>query len=393
MATIVISTVGTLGDLLPFLALGKALQTRGQRITLAVNPAFLGLAEEAGLRAVSCGPAFGPAEALRPPALPEGGTQPWADVKKSEALLRDVPGRYRDLAAACAGADLLVAHSYHYAALLVHDQLRLPWVCVSLWPGQFRHADRLPNAQPAPRADLNLLASSRAFSVPDTSTYPDLAVTGFWFDDGPDPRDWQPTPALQAFVKGGDQPLVLCLGGTPGPDAPEVVRVHAQAAALLGNPLVVQAGWALSDVRDEAVQQATAGARVFVAEFVSHDWLFARARAVIHPGGIGVTARCLRHGCPMLVEPWRNDQYLHSMLMRQLGVGHAMDPRKLGAPGLARMLAERVTTPGTVRRARECALAVRAEDGIATACRLIEAQLGAADPRYEAGGGAEPVPR
>jgi UDP:flavonoid glycosyltransferase YjiC (YdhE family) len=379
VSTIVISTVGTLGDFFPFLALARALRSRGHEISLAVNPALLGYVRDTGLKAVSCGPPFGPDEAQRLPEIPDGASQPWTEYKKWEALHRDVPGRYHDLSAACAGADLLVAHSFHYAALLVHDRLRLPWVCVSLWPGQFLHCDRYPISQPAPRADLNVLASSRTFSSPLPSIYPDLAVTGFWFEDGLDQPGWQPTPALRAFVEDGQRPLVLCLGGTPGPGVAAVVRLHAEAAGLLEKPLVIQAGWAAQ--RNVALDEAAAGERVFLTDFVSHDWLFARAEAVIHPGGIGVTARCLKHGRPMLLEPWRKDHYLHAAMVRQLGVGHAMDPRKLGAEGVARMLAEKVMAPLTKSRAQECALALRAEDGIGTACGLIEALLGTPGPR------------
>jgi sterol 3beta-glucosyltransferase len=267
-----------------------------------------------------------------------------------------------------------VAHSFHYAALLVHDRLQLPWVCVGLWPGQFLHSDRYPIAQPAPRADLNVLASSRTLSSPLRSIYHDLAVTGFWFEDLLDQPGWQPTPGFRAFVEDGDRPLVHCLGGTPGPDAAEVVRVHAEAAALLGKKLVVQTGW--SGVRDIALTGSAARDRVFLTDFVSHDWLLPRAEAVIHPGGIGVTARCLKHGCPMLLEPWRKDQYFHAAFVRQLGAGHAMDPRKLGAPGLARMLAEKVGATSTRDRAQECAAVLRAENGIGTACGLIERLLG-----------------
>jgi len=378
MSKIVMSTVGTLGDFLPFLALGQALRARGHELVLAVNPAFLDLAGEGGLQAVPCGLPFGPDEARRPPEIPEGATQPWAEFKKSEALFRDVPGRYRDLSAACAEADLLVAHSHHYAALLVHDRLRLPWVCVALSPGQFAHHDRLATMQPAPRADLNLLASSRVFSSPLPEIHDNLVVTGFWFEDGRDPGRWQPTPALRAFMQGGDRPLVLCLGGSPGPEAAEVVRIHAQAACLLGKTLVVQAGWA--GLRDLSPPGTVARDRVFLTDFVSHDWLFARAEAVVHPGGIGVTARALKHGCPMLLEPRRTDHFYHAALVRELGVGYAMDPRKLGADGVARMLAERVAAPETRSRARACAESLRAEDGVRTACGFIEALLGVAGP-------------
>ena len=231
-----------------------------------------------------------------------------------------------------------------------------------------RGSSRITTAWPPcsrARADLNLLASSRVFSSPLPEIHDNLVVTGFWFEDGRDPGRWQPTPALRAFVQGGDRPLVLCLGGSPGPEAAEVVRIHAQAACLLGKTLVVQAGWA--GLRDLSPPGTVARDRVFLTDFVSHDWLFARAEAVVHPGGIGVTARALKHGCPMLLEPRRTDHFFHAALVRELGVGYAMDPRKLGADGVARMLAERVAAPETRSRARACAESLRrgrGEDGL-----------------------------
>jgi hypothetical protein len=62
--------------------------------------------------------------------------------------------------------------------------------------------------------------------------------------------------------------------------------------------------------------------------------------------------------------------------------GYAMDPRKLSAEGVARMLAEKVAAPDTRSHAQECALALRAEDGIGTACGLIEALLGTTRPQF-----------
>jgi UDP:flavonoid glycosyltransferase YjiC (YdhE family) len=368
MSKIVISTVGTLGDFLPFLALGKALQARGHEVVLAVNPAFLPLAGQEGLSALPCGPAFGPDEVRRVPHVPEGVASSPCEIKKWEAVFRDVPGRYRDLLAACAGADVLVAHSYHYAALLVRDRLLLPWVCVALSPTQFAHGDTLPVAQPAPRADLNLLASSRAFSSPLIVLHAGLEVTGFWYEAAGKER-WPPTPALRAFLEEGERPLVLCLGGTPGPDAGDLVRLLAHAAAQCRIPLVVQTGWA------DLGAPANLPGRVHRTDFVDHDWLFSRAAAVVHPGGIGATAQALRAGLPMLLLPSRKDQAFHALLLRQLGVGFAAHAPKLTVEGAARLLAERLGAADTKQRARECAKTFGTEDGLGTACDRIEGLL------------------
>src|SRR5262249_41347020 len=145
-----------------------------------------------------------------------------------------------------------------------------------------------------------------------------------------------------------------------------------EAALLLGKRLVVQAGW--TDLHDLTLPESVRR-RVLLTDFVAHDWLFPHAEAVIHPGGIGVTARALPHRLPMLVQPLRQGQYFQAAHLRQVGVGQAMDPRKLTAKGVARMLAERVLVPPARHAAQEKAQQLRSEDGVATACRLIEQLL------------------
>jgi UDP:flavonoid glycosyltransferase YjiC (YdhE family) len=111
------------------------------------------------------------------------------------------------------------------------------------------------------------------------------------------------------------------------------------------------------------------------AGFLPQDWLFARAAAVIHHGGIGTTARALRHGCPMLVEPYGNDQFINAKQVLLLGVGAAAHPHKLNEAGLVKILQEKVLTPEYRRRAEEIGEKIRQEQGLITACERIESSL------------------
>ena len=45
--------------------------------------------------------------------------------------------------------------------------------------------------------------------------------------------------------------------------------------------------------------------RVYFADYVPHDWLFPRVRAVVHHGGAGTTAAGLRYGKPQ--RPSKDD--------------------------------------------------------------------------------------
>src|SRR5947209_4689771 len=65
VAHIVISSIGTMGDFVPFVPLAKALKARGHQVRLAVNEAMAYLFRQAGLDVVACGPRFGPEEARR----------------------------------------------------------------------------------------------------------------------------------------------------------------------------------------------------------------------------------------------------------------------------------------------------------------------------------------
>jgi hypothetical protein len=241
MARIVISSLGTLGDFVPFVALGKALKQRGHAVLVAVNEAMHELFQRAGLEVTACGPRFGPEES-RCVATAFDGWQPYTEERRRlDATINDVRGNYRDLRAACRGADLLVAVSIQLAAPLVRKALGIPWVCVHCNAEQLEHDPDAVATRPLPDAELILLASSPHFSQPRIDLYPRLRLTGFWFDDGTDQPGWsEPSAELRRFVEDGERPLVLLPGSIPSQDPRHVVSAHCQAAARLQRRLVIR---------------------------------------------------------------------------------------------------------------------------------------------------------
>jgi UDP:flavonoid glycosyltransferase YjiC (YdhE family) len=152
-----------------------------------------------------------------------------------------------------------------------------------------------------------------------------------------------------------------------------VVAVHAEAAGLLGRRLVVQEGWA-GLVRDY-LPTTVDPAQVHFARSLPHDRLLERSAAVITHGTMGIISKALQAACPMLVEPYGRDLFFNARRVKALGLGTALNPHKLTAEGIARALRERVLTTEVRQRADQLAANVRAEDGIAVACDLIEELL------------------
>jgi len=390
MARLVLSSAGTWGDFLPFIALGRRLQARGHDVRLAGNPAMVPAAVSAGLNAIPCGKPYGKAEAQAEAAFFEK----W-DPRSLAALRQlwdkmDIEGNYHDLLRACQDADLLIGSWLQQAASLVHERLRLPWVTVVLQaapieatqPGpewqEFLDAFRARLGLPAVAQgldwsrDLILLASSRHFSESHFTSFPQARTTGFWFDEGI-AAGWQPDPTLAQFLESGPAPLLLNFGSILVPRVSEMLKMHVRASRLVNRRLLIQRGWA--DLRPDALDASIDSDSCLFIGDAPHSWLFPRVAAVIHHGGIGTLAQALRCGCPVLVEPYAYDQVFNARRVLALQVGTAVYPHRLTADRLAQSLEDRVLTPETRDRASRLAAQLREEDGLATACELVEQQL------------------
>ena len=134
MKRIVLTSIGSLGDLHPYVALGLGLKARGFKPVIAtselyrekvereglefaaVRPNLEDLGDEQELMAKVMDPLHGPSFVIR------------------EVVLRHIRETHADLLEACRGADLIVGHVLTYTVPIVADELRLPWVGTALQP-------------------------------------------------------------------------------------------------------------------------------------------------------------------------------------------------------------------------------------------------------------------
>ncbi len=86
--------------------------------------------------------------------------------------------------------------------------------------------------------------------------------------------------------------------------------------------------------------------------------------------------RALKNGCPILVEPYGNDQFYNAKRVLELAVGAAAHPFRSNARSIARLLEERVLTRACKRNAETLKERMAGEDGLRTACDHIENIMG-----------------
>jgi UDP:flavonoid glycosyltransferase YjiC (YdhE family) len=99
--------------------------------------------------------------------------------------------------------------------------------------------------------------------------------------------------------------------------------------------------------------------------------------AVVHHGGAGTTAEGLRAGVPTVIIPFIVDQRFWGERIKALSVGpEPISSKKLTADKLAAAI--RVAIMDSEMKARAAALgkAIRVEDGVGNAVKIIQQYLG-----------------
>jgi sterol 3beta-glucosyltransferase len=213
---------------------------------------------------------------------------------------------------------------------------------------------------------LDLIATSERVLPRDPAWPPATHMTGYWFVDEP---AWKPDRELEAFTS--TPPVVIGFGSMMGFDPAAVTEQIIEAVAGLERPVVLQSGWA-------AIGAAALPPHVRAIDFVPHRWLFERAACVVHHGGAGTTAAALRAGVPQAIIWHLGDQPTWGRKVAELGVGpKACSHRKFNARWLRRALERMLRDEAMRARAARLGHQLREEHGVARAVSLIEQTFGA----------------
>lgn len=416
MARVLLACWGSVGDLFPYLAIADRLRELGHAPVVATCPAYGGLVAREGFDV----------RPLRPDVQPDDATllARIVDPKRgSEVVIREliVPAlrdSVADLDAAADGADLIVSHPVTFAARIVAERRRLPWLSSVLAPMSFfspHDFPALPNAPglaalrrlgpwtgralmalarrstaswTAPVAALRrelglppagdplyegqfsphgtLALFSRAFGEPQADWPVKATVTGFPFFNRAIPMP----PAVAAFLDAGDPPVVFTLGSSAVHTAGTFWQESLAAVQALGRRALLLVG------PDPAGVRGTVSSSMLAVDRAPHDQVFPRAAVIVHQGGVGTTGQALRAGRPQLVVPHAHDQFDNAQRVRERGLGRVLYPPQYTAPRVLEALRALAGEPAWATRASAVALQVRAEDGAGRASAVILEALG-----------------
>ena len=416
---IVLSNIGTFGDINPLVALALELRRRGHTPVMTLPAVYAPKISPLGLEFHALRPDIDPTNTMLVEMVYDVNKGTETGLRKFLfPVLRQTYDDLLDAATRPARADLLLLGELNYAGPLVAEVTGIPWASYVLAPFSFFSAYDPPVLPPYPKlakADKvvpgmgrgikrlarfvtrkwpePIYALRRELGLPmgpnpifDAKHSPNLVLAMFSRTLGVEQKDWPANtlitgfcfydadagnaalpPHLEEFVAAGEPPVVFTLGSAAVLAAGDFYEQSARAAMRLGVRAVLLIG---NDPRNKPKMPLPDS--ICVAEYAPYSALFPRARLVVHQGGVGTTAQCLRAGRPMLIMPYSHDQPDNARRMKRLGVARVIQRSSYKSWRVARAVRALMENSEYEQNAQAAARELANEDGVRAACDALE---------------------
>ena len=426
MHKLVLTTIGTAGDLYPFIALGLALEKAGITPVLAVAEDEVAKCQEAGVNAVAIFPSF-ETVGRHMGLCNEAAVKRLMSSQRlflEHVLLSSLSTSSHALDLVAAEATAVISTPFVFAAPMIAAKRHIPLITVVLQPMAMltshdppstpdfwmtKHApvgrlgagwnraiyatmrralkvlysrqldmvraehDLAPEGaanmlEPHRRSALILGCYSKLLGRVPPNALPHTEIVGFPFSDNFQSEQGWLDPALVEFLRTGPPPLVFTLGTFAVHSAGEFYEQAERAAGLLGLRAVMLTGGSRAAVIDGSIARCG---------YAPHSLLFPRASLVVHHGGVGTTGEAMRAGKPQLIVPHMGDQHDHAYRIERLGLGLSLKANRFTAARAAHLIRELLESPSFKERAQAARDVVHAENGlndaVSSIIKLLEA--------------------
>ncbi len=409
---ILFSTYGSLGDIHPYLAIALEAKRRGHTPIIATSGKYREKIEFAGIGFRAIRPDLPPEEQFRELATKVMDGRRGPEYLFKELVTPHIRDTYADLLEAGADCDAIITHPAAPAGPLAATKLGKKWFSSALAPISVWSIYDPPTPPTAPAFDIfrvfgplwgkilqfsgdavtrrwvreiedlrdeerinlsgnpvfggqyspfgTLALFSDKFCTPQKDWPTNTTATGFCFFDASGYGELLEPET--AYVP--PDSIIFTLGSSAVWDAGEFWNLSASYAARLGYNAIFLTGGSTGTDWPEHVQEI---------EYAPHSQLFPKAKLVVHQGGIGTTAQCLRAGVPQIIMPYAHDQPDNARRIENLKVGRKISKDNY-AKGNGEWTLELLddAIENSTFPARRLGIQIRREKGPANAVDAIE---------------------
>lgn len=411
---ILIISIGSLGDVLPLMALGAQLQARGHEVRFYGNAYFRHHADDLALHFTATSPACEYQAFLDSPVATDP-KQGMAAVAKG--VLKWVASSYQIMRAnVLPGETIVIGSTFALVPRLLQERDQVPAAVVHLSPSVLRSEFCAPRFSPlghmqrwprfvkrylwrtldrvfmdplytvpfnAIRAELGLAPVNRMFHSWLHDADLTLCMVPDWFS--PRQPDWPArvgmtgfplcdhgkfaalAPALAQFLDAGAAPVVFT-AGTANAISDAFFSVSVRACQLAGLRAVL-----VTAHRKQLPAELPDG--VIHVAYAPFETLLPRAAAFVHHGGIGSLSQAMRAGVRQLIQPMAFDQFDNASRAVQLGVARELLLRHYQPERVAKELKALLGDALVEAQCKRYAAMLTASRGIDQTCDMLLQKL------------------
>lgn len=333
---IVMFTMGTRGDVQPYIFLTQALQKAGYEATLCIHPCWKGLVSDAGIDFAPIGPDIDiELEAAKIRGKEKNAMM--AVLKTMQFVFKIVEQSSAEVYRYCEGKDLVIVSHSHIGAVEA-EALHIKTIDVTLQTEMLAEKERsqsfgqrlfgsMFNALVNPMIvkpynklrksyglskiksmeqmlskELNLIPISKYVIQPSPYWAPQNKMVGYWYEE--QTFAYEPSEDLKAFLTAGEKPIILALGAMSfeAEEEKDKLEIFLNAFAATNKRAIIQ-GF------HKTLQNYNLPDTMIAVGSIPHGWLFRQGYCVIHHGGFGTSASAMIYGIPSIIIPHALDQF------------------------------------------------------------------------------------
>ena len=366
MKKIVINTFGSLGDLHPYIAIGKELKLLGYKVIIATSENYQKIVELHGLEFYKVGPRVSHYIEDEYFAKKAMDLKNGSGFLLKEIIFPNIKETYNDLLNIVLTADLLITSFISYAGHIVAEKTKIPWISCTLAPNiylskydppilplspffqhfyslgehfndclfycikklatlsykpvyEFRKSINLNKGKDiifenihSPYLSLSLFSKYFAKKQLDWPT--NNVITGFCFmDENNDIINAD----LKSFLEHSKTPPILITLGSAAVNLGKMFyETCIEVLENMGLNCIVLVG--KNDIKYNN------SSSILMLDYAPYNQIFKYAKFIVNQGGIGTVANTLRFGKYMLGVPFSHDQPDNCFRIKRMGLGDVL---------------------------------------------------------------------